>query len=712
MKISKLAAGTNPRRLTKKVTAMKRYILFWMATVALVLSSCTKDETGEENPIGGNEINFGMVDTRTIYGDQQSDKSWPVYWSAGDQIKIYCAQTPQGSSVYATDGDGTSPSANISKTTNPLTWNEQGGVDHTFYAIYPASDKITVDENGIANFPINRNQKATVTTTNGYEQNVVATADMTNQYMVATTAVNPAELSDGTVWLGFKPIMTTLDVVITAADGDQNSASAARVTGISIASTITTNSAASKENFYYDIAGGAITSKGATSSGSATEQAEQTFVNLVDAEGKASYVDLAQGHTLTITVFLPPMSKEVAAQLKRKVKVRVHATGNTELVASLKTNDAASDNWTTQLAPGSKSSVKLPAMPTTAQYSGNNWITPLDGNIYVSQISIPGSHDAATGEEMGSIIGDVFAATQEQTLQTQWNLGIRCFDLRPAIWSHANETGGIFGIGATYTPELYLYHAVCRVDLSWAEAMNTLKANLMTNPGEFAIVLFRHESENDLAGIDVSGLTNKNNNDTDFNNYMTSWVDANKDIIVDWKPDLTIDECRGKIILISRFNGSWSYGCFTGWSHDAAGTTTTLQNADKSQSATMYVQDYYNPSGHDTKWTSIQKYLDISKTFHTDAAKVNHWMINHCSGYVGTSTSETYRQNAAAQNPKLIEYITSDEWEGSTGIMLFDYSGASLSNGLLTGDVEVYGDVALQAIIDNNYKYRMKRKGE
>lgn len=126
----------------------------------------------------------------------------------------------------------------------------------------------------------------------------------------------------------------------------------------------------------------------------------------------------------------------------------------------------------------------------------------------------------------------------------------------------------------------------------------------------------------------------------------------------------------------------------------------------------MYVQDYYNPSSHDTKWAAIQKYLDITKTFHTDAAKLNHWAINHASGYVGSSTSTTYRNNAAAQNPKLISYITSDSWEGSTGIVLFDYVGASLSNGFFTGDTEVYGDIALQTIIDNNYKYRMKRKGE
>lgn len=672
---------------------MKKYILSLFAMAALVMSSCTKDETGEENPIGGNEINFGMLETRTIYGDQESDKSWPIFWNSGDQIKIFCAQSPRGSAVYTTDGDGTSPAANISKTTNPLTWNEQGGIDHTFYAVYPASDQITVDENGIVTFPINRNQKATVSTTNGYEGDVTAVADMTNQYMVATSAVNPADLADGTVWLQFAPIMTTLDVVITAANVSMNTTGSARITGISLASTITSNSTASKDEFYYDINGNAITANGTTGSGEATLQTEQTFVNLVDASGNATYVDLANGHTLTVTVFLPPMSTAVAAALKRQVKVRVHATGNTELVASLKTNDKTTDAWTTQLTPGSKRTVKLPVLPTDAQYSGNNWITPLDGDIYVSQMSIPGSHDAATGEEMASIVGDIFASTQEQTLQTQWDLGVRAFDLRPAIYDAV--------IGSTN--ELWLYHGMTRVSISWATAMNTLKSNLTDNPGEFAIVLFRHEDESTLG---------KNNDSDDFNTFMTNYINANGSWIVDWKPDLTIDECRGKIILISRYKGSWSYGCFTGWSHDAAGATTTLQNADGSKSATMYVQDYYNPSDHAAKWTSIQNYLDISKTFHTDATKVNHWMINHCSGYTGTSSSSTYRNNAAYQNPKLIEYISSDDWEGSTGIILFDYTGASLSNGLITGSTEVRGDEALQAVINNNYKYRMKRKGE
>ena len=696
---------------------MKYTDIFALGLAAFIgFTSCIdEDYTGTEGTQGSNGIQFNATttETKTVYGSQQTDKSWPVYWEANDKIRIYCEEAETGKQadyvVIPTSANSATGTITLAAGSAALQWGGSSDM-HNFYAVYP--NTVTVSD-GVVAFPINRNQKAFVATTDGKTQDIVAKPDMTNQYMVAKTSTTPI---DQAVGLTFEPIMTTLDIVITAATVNMNVKGSARITGISISSTMLNNSNASRETFYYDlrngVENGAITANGATSSGTATTMTEQTFVNLVDANGNATYVDLAQGHTLTMTVFLPPMSIEAAKNMKRQVKVRVHATGNTELVASLKTNDSGTENWTTQLTPGTKRKVRLPALPTDAQYSGNNWITPLDGNIYVSQMSIPGAHDAATGEEMGSIIGDVFAATQEQKLQTMWDLGVRCFDLRPAIWSHANEQGGIFGIGATYTPELYLYHAVCRVDLSWASALNTLKGNLASNPGEFAIVLFRHESENDLAGIDISRLTNKNNSDTDFNNYMTSWVNSNKDLIVDWKPDLTIDECRGKIILISRFSGTWSYGCFTGWNHEAAGAVTTLRNADNSKSATMYVQDYYNPSSHDAKWQAIKTYMEITKTFHTDASKLNHWAINHASGYVGSSTSSTYRNNAAAHNPALISYLTSSTWEGSTGIMMFDYAGASLSNGLLTGNVEVQGDVALQTIIDNNYKYRMKRKGE
>lgn len=323
---------------------------------------------------------------------------------------------------------------------------------------------------------------------------------------------------------------------------------------------------------------------------------------------------------------------------------------------------------------------------------GNNWITPLDDNIYVSQMSIPGSHDAATGENMATIIGNLFAQTQEMTLQKQWELGVRAFDLRPAIYD------AIFGS----TNELWLYHGMTRVNISWASAMNTLKANLASNPGEFAVVLFRHEDES-TAG--------KNTNTTDFNNFMATWVNQNANSIVEWKPDLTIGEARGKIILISRFAGSWQYGAFTEWNHDdltnatTGPRTQTIKNATGTQSGQIYIQDDYDFPDFATKTNDIKLLIDIASDFHIDDSKKNIWMINHVSGYRNSSTSNTYRENASQQNPTITNYLQTTT--GTTGIMMFDYSGAKTS-----GSYTVNGDIMLQTVIDNNYKYRMKRKGE
>lgn len=672
---------------------MRTNAIFYLtlALCAGVVSACVDENINSDKDVNGKAIKFGLSSqkTKTVYDDNDP---YQINWVNGDQITIFCAEAESAkSALYNVTPASTAKNGTIAKAgSDELQWGGDG-LKHNFYAIYPGNtangNTANVDENGIATFSINRNQKCTVTTTNGYDTDVVAKPDMKNANMVAYTATEP---TDGIVSLSFKPLMTTLEIVVTGPTTNINSSNA-RVTGVSIVSTIKTTSSESGDSFKYDIANSAITGSGNT--GAETTKSETTFISLVDDKGNASYVDLANGHTLTLTAFLPPMSEAQAAAMKRQVKVRVHITGNAELSASVKTNDKSSKNWTTQFKPAAKKKIILPAIPSGKQESGNNWITPLDGSIYVSQMSIPGSHDAATGEDMATIIGDIFAQTQEQTLQTQWNLGVRAFDLRPALYDK-NEVV-LFG---RKDYELWLYHGMTRVAISWATAMKTIKDNLTSHPGEFAIVLFRHENESTAF---------KNTNTTDFDNYMKAWVNANKSWIVDWRPDITIDECRGKLILISRFNGSWDYGCFTGWSHDAAGTTTTVKNASGSSTGTMYVQDYYNPSSHDTKFTSIQKYLNIAQTFHTNDALKNHWMLNHVSGYVGSSTSNTYRANAAAQNPKVIEYLHNRTAPGSTGIILFDYSGAATS-----GRYNVQGDVMLQTIIDNNYKYRMRRKGE
>lgn len=651
---------------------MKRnilYIAFASAVLAAAaLTSCNENELEPKKAGEGKKISFSISDagTRTEY---DSDDNLQINWTEGDKVRIFCDEAEDVKKADYTV-------AQISKNSGKLVYNESGlawgGDDlvHNFYAVYPADKKIIAGvDGGKVTVNANLNQMCTVVGTEPDENKMYnTTPDMTNAIMVAKLSTKPVD----NVELSFKPIMTTLEVVVRGKTADIDTENiGTEITGISINMDASAYGATSKQ-FIYDINADDIVRGDLNST-------VQFFVGIKNSDGSNS-LHLNTNESVKLTAFLPP----VAVDKNHKIQIRVHATGSTELVATI--GGTMKDDSVIEIVQSSKRKITLPWIKSV-NLSNNNWITPLDGNIYISQMSIPGSHDAATGETMATIIGDFAAATQELTLDKQWNLGARAFDLRPAIYKSANE--------------LWLYHGATRVSVSWATAMNTIKAQLTSNPGEFAIVLFRHENEATLG---------KNNNDSDFNTYMTNYINQNKDWIVDWKPDLTINEARGKIILISRFQGDWSYGCFTGWGHGQDGVTTTLKNADGTKTATMYVQDYYNPSSSSAKWESIKKYLDIARTFYKDADKTNCWMINHCSGYTGATSSYSYRDNAAYQNPKLIDYITSSDWEGGTGIVLFDYTGSNKTGSVFTATVK--GDIALQTIIDNNFKYHMKRKDE
>lgn len=655
---------------------MKRNILnialVSVALAAAALTSCKENELDPEKAGEGRKISFAIseANTRTEY---DASDNLQINWTEGDKVRIYCAEAEDVKNAEYTV-------AQISKNTGKLVYNAEGlawgGDDlvHNFYAVYPSDTKMIAGvTDGKVTVNANLNQMCTLGAkdANGMYNTV---PDMTNAVMVANLSTKPVD----EVALMFKPIMTTLEVVVKGKTADVDTENiGTEITGISINMDASAYGASSKQ-FIYDINAGEIVRGDLNSS-------VQFFVGIKGADG-ANSLHLNTNESVKLTAFLPP----VAVDGNHKIQIRVHATGSTELVATV--GGTMKDGSVLEIAQSSKRKITLPSIKSV-NLSNNNWITPLDGNIYVSQMSIPGSHDAATGETMASIVGDMAAATQELTLNKQWELGARAFDLRPAIYKSGN------------TNELWLYHGATRVSVSWATAMNTIKAQLTSNPGEFAIVLFRHENER-ILGVPWD----KNDNDNDFNTYMTNYINQNKDWIVDWKPDLTINEARGKIILISRFEGSWEYGCFTGWGHGQEGVTTTLRNADGTKSATMYVQDYYNPSSSSAKWESIKKYLDIARTFHKDANKANYWMINHCSGYTGTTSSYSYRDNAAYQNPRLIDYITSADWEGGTGIVLFDYTGSNKTGSVFTATVK--GDIALQTIIDNNFKYHMLRKGE
>lgn len=659
---------------------MKKSILFFVSAAALFLSGCEDGlRPGNDNGI---KFSASKLITKTVY-DENDDLQ--INWVSGDQVKIYCLEAEDATeATYNVNPKETKNKGNLSLASGkPLQWGGDTGV-HNFFSVYPASSSISV-ENGIALCKVNTNQVCTVR--NSDADDMIADPDMANAYMVANLSTEPVDK----VELHYRPIMTTLKITVRAkTEANQELAA---VTGVSIISKTKCYS----DNFSYDIVNNSIIE-------GSTTKTVTTFVGVQN--GESAFVDLEQGQTLTLTAFIPP----VDINAENPVQVRLHAQHSDNLVVTLGKVES------TCVKAASKRSVTLPHIPSK-EVSGNNWITPLDDNIYVSQLSIPGTHDAATGDGTDFSIGK----TQELTLDQQFEMGVRAFDLRPAV--NANK-------------EMILCHGAVATKFKWDQVMERFKMYLTKNPGEFIIVTLRHEEE--YLGTSISHWTNENANEK-WQPLMREKLQAMKDsgLTIDFRPDLTVGDMRGKILFLCR---DWTpyddakvvvAGGYTGWGHSKDGAEVSIYGP--SASGIMNIQDCYAPaeSGEwnfwnntgnvklvnnfpTVKWNAIETLLNKSMTFHTNPDLINRWSINHTSGYVGsivggiaysTSTTDGYRENAANNNIKLYNKINSSSWQGSTGIILSDFVGARYS-----GDYTVYGDLLPQAIIDNNYKYHMKRK--
>lgn len=667
---------------------MKKNILILSAGLlsAGLFCGCSDDSDREgQRPSGGSPVNFTLTSgTRTVY---DGNDYLQINWVDGDKVRIYCDEAED---VKQADYDVIDPADENNRHMSTLKYNENGlawGSDdgtHNFYAVYPADDSRVSVSNGIATFKINLNQQCEVTGTADANGHYTTSPDMQNAYMVANLSTVPVD----EVRLSFRPVMTTLN--ITVKGRETNNMEDVTLTSISIVNNNVRSEDAGNGVFRYNIADGTLVNSGNTT----TPTSETTFVRIKNNDD--DFLTLQPGQSVTFTVFLPPLP----INAENQVDVRVHATGATTQQVTIGGNTDKNGNIV-EYAAGSRGRLTLAWFPTVQ--NGNNWITPLDDNIYVSQLSIPGTHDAGTGDGTDYGLGK----TQELTLDQQFELGIRAFDLRPALNSNR---------------EVIICHGYVATKFTWDNIMERFKYYLSENPGEFIIIFLRHEDEY-FSNENVTEKWQPAMQEKLRIISNTVNPSTGESYCADFRPDLTIGDLRGKILFLCREwtsydNDGPTVGGYTGWSHSPDGAEVSIYS--RTSSGILNIQDCYSPQedGQSSlintrnyptiKWNVIQSLLEKSRTFHTDPAMVNRWSVNHTSGYTEwLSSIDGYRRNAANNNVKLYNYLNSSSWMGSTGIILMDFVGARRS-----GTFTVYGDLCPQAIIDNNYKYRMKRKGE
>lgn len=313
----------------------------------------------------------------------------------------------------------------------------------------------------------------------------------------------------------------------------------------------------------------------------------------------------------------------------------------------------------------------------------DNWITQVDDEVYVSQLSIPGTHDSATGEGFQGglgFLGKGMAQTQDLTLSEQWDCGIRAFDLRPTVKQD----------GDSYI--LQIYHGIIETKMSFDNALTLLRDKLVENPGEFAIVIMRHESDAN------SSIQDK------WDSLMTQSLKSESlaGYLQDFKPKMTIGEMRGKILVMSRdqYAKTPIGGYIQSWSHSENfnDQRRSTFKAPNNRTEVAMIQDFYDltgENGSERKKATVLTMLDRSMRMSS-----SYWSVNHTSGYTRSASSDGNRENARNTNGVVLDYLADESHSGRAGIVMMDFAGVDRS-----GDYDVRGLALTKAVIEQNRRY-------
>ena len=175
------------------------------------------------------------------------------------------------------------------------------------------------------------------------------------------------------------------------------------------------------------------------------------------------------------------------------------------------------------------------------------WMRILHDTLPICKISIPGSHDS------GSIKGGHMLKTQATDIPAQLRQGIRAFDIR--LEKKGNKLG--------------VFHSHAFQDIYWEDdVLPAFIHFLQTYPSETLIVSLKKEG-GELR--DYASLLSVSLSSPEYQSYF----------VMDFRPELTLKDCRGKILFLHRDHAMDNYpgAACVGWEDDST-CLLTLRNKD------------------------------------------------------------------------------------------------------------------------------------
>ena len=299
---------------------------------------------------------------------------------------------------------------------------------------------------------------------------------------------------------------------------------------------------------------------------------------------------------------------------------------------------------------------------TTTSY--NNWMTDIykgkEDKIRLCDMNIPGSHDSWTYKTQPL---SLWASAQNVDVTTQWNNGVRFFDLRVKVLEG----------------KLWVYHGP-QGFMSAHDAVEEVMTQIRTHKGETAIITVQEEGDLTMEVVEKTWLLVEDYKDEGL-------------VVRNPRKDMTLKDCAGKVIFMQSWNPEakgldkemdYRFGPYleTDYNKYAVGHiywsmyAADWKTADKTPVHYQNRCDSKNTSCEDF-WKDKQKMaLDCWAGFKKETDPYS-WCVNQMSGFVGGSILHmTYSKNANVMNPWAVKYVF-DHMSEKLGVIQCDFAGSN-----------------------------------
>lgn len=725
---------------------MKKVYYYLGIALAACLSSCSDDslDNGKTvvNPVQtGDEIIFGSslsdntdMESRTVYGDRTTT-GVPVYWSSDekkpDTIAIYCMQSSQPADhlvkyIVKPSKSNQAVAASVDKldpNAAGLQWGDCS-TPHRFYAFYPAGAvKGTDDEDATgqitANIPVTQQVQEWRTVEAGAsgalegKKTYFGLPNMDYAYMYAYNEVTPENMESSTVNLKFKNLVTVLDITVQGPQSGTATITNINVDAVEGSQPILTGDF--KCNIRAAKTDGTVV---CTPVGSFNEERGRISIPCYDKK-TGQFIKLGSDELLNVKAYIIPQNIKNTVT-KRTLRVTVSMLNGAPCRKTLNTAD---------VTPHKINRVILPKL----EVGGTNyWMSSLDRDIYVSELSLPGSKFAYATPDNGVTVRNF----QDATITQQFTSGVRAFIVQTAGYAEYTRSG--------WRP-VYTHKDSGNDDLYVTVNGNILQKNGKNVTIEDVLAELKAcideaekakgESNNEYVVVQLTFEGNPcNSNHGNFNSERI-WIEALQaklnSLISENSYNLytdaitantTIRDLREHIVLKVNYNSTamGSYiaqdatipALFSKWQGKYGDVDLRWGTPNESSTRTPMHWLYQEAThvGSNTEITYQEKLDYIKKVFEDGVTRYQQntehdtWFMNDIGGRYIEDTDDAVTRLTTELNNYSVGLLQNRTANASLGLIFMNFADKLETSGAL-----YKSDWLIQTIIDNNFKFALRK---